>query len=55
MSAGLTLFDHDEKPRAALGSVDLMTARTGATEQTAESSLVLFDKKGTVIFRAPRE
>jgi hypothetical protein len=54
-AASLDLFDKTRKTRATLGSASLETIKTGATEQTAESSLVLFDKKGKVIFRAPTE
>jgi hypothetical protein len=49
----LRLFDKDEKVRATFGSASLAAVATGATEQTAESSLVLFDKAGKVIFRVP--
>jgi hypothetical protein len=49
----VALFDTAGTQRAALGSVGLETTKTGATEQTAESSLVLFDKQGHVIFMAP--
>jgi hypothetical protein len=49
----LTLFDREGKERAVLGSTQLQQVKTGASERTAESSLVLFDKEGRVIFRAP--
>jgi hypothetical protein len=39
--------------RAVLGSVDLETVRTGATERTPPSSLTLFDKDGKVIRAIP--
>jgi hypothetical protein len=39
--------------RAVLGVAHLKLTRTGAKETTAESSLVLFDKDGKVIHRAP--
>jgi hypothetical protein len=50
-----TVFLNDEKghPRAVLGSMELERARTGDRENTAPSSLVLFDNKGNVIWRAP--
>jgi hypothetical protein len=50
-----TVFLNDEKghPRAVLGSMELERARTGDTENTAPSSLALFDNKGNVIWRAP--
>jgi len=51
----LNLSDKDGKLRAAFGSTALEVTKTGATEQTAESSLVLFDKKGKVMFRAPTD
>lgn len=52
-AASLSVLDKDGKLRASFGSTGLETVKTGATEQTAESSLVLFDKKGKVLFRAP--
>jgi hypothetical protein len=36
-----------------LGVTNLELTRTGAKETTAESSLVLFDKDGKVIHKAP--
>ncbi|HET6203586.1 MAG TPA: hypothetical protein VFI25_12370 [Planctomycetota bacterium] len=39
--------------RAVLGCAAIEKTRTGAVEQTGPSSLVLFDKEGKVIFRAP--
>jgi hypothetical protein len=49
----LTLIDHDGHDRAVLGATELEGEKTGKTERTAESSLVLFDKTGLVIFQAP--
>jgi hypothetical protein len=49
----VALFDKDGKQRAALGSTDLVTVKTGAEQRTAESSLVLFDRERKVIFKAP--
>jgi hypothetical protein len=49
----LTLLDHDGHDRARLGSTEIEGERTGNTERTAESSLLLFDKEGQVIFQAP--
>jgi hypothetical protein len=49
----LTLADQEERERAMLGSAELKRVMTGSTERTAESSLVLFDKEGRVIFQAP--
>jgi len=51
-SASLTLADKDGKQRAVLGSTEL-TIPSGSTEVRPESSLVLFDKDGTVIWQAP--
>jgi hypothetical protein len=51
----LTIADDQGNSRATLGAVQLEKTRTGATETTAASSLVLFDKKGDVIWRAPAE
>ena len=51
---GLTLYDAAEKRRALLGSTALATGSEGATEQTAEGSLMLFDSEGKVLFREPR-
>ena len=52
--ASLNLYDNDGKLRAALGSTDLQTTRTGETHQRQPSSLVLFDKDGKVLWSAPR-
>jgi len=52
-ASSLDLSDKEGKVRAAFGSTGLESTKTGATEQTAESSLVLFDKEGKVIFRVP--
>ena len=49
----LTLYDKDGTIRAELGSISLVTTRTGGVEQRPESSLVLFDKAGKVIWSAP--
>lgn len=51
--ASLSFSDVNGKVRAAMGKTALETIRTGATEQTAESSLVLFDKDGKVMWQAP--
>ena len=42
-----------ERPRATLGCTPLEITKTGATERTAESSLVLFDKEGKVLYQLP--
>ncbi len=52
-SASLELYDKDGNKRAVLGSTSLETTDTGTVTKTAESSLVLFDKKGKVIWKAP--
>ncbi len=41
------------RPRALLGTAELETLRTGATEKTSPSSLTLFDKSGRVLWSAP--
>jgi hypothetical protein len=48
----LGLADEQGKPRAVLGALALKTIGTGAVEQRAESSLVLFDKEGKVLWQA---
>lgn len=50
----LHLFDSDGNLRASLGSTSLEVTRTGAEETTAPSSLTFFDKKGKVLWQAPR-
>lgn len=52
-SPNLTLFDQAGKLRAALGHAKLEAIGTGATENRAVSSLVLFDKDGKVLWEAP--
>jgi hypothetical protein len=49
----LELTDNNGNLRAVLGSTDLEKIRTGSTEKTAASSLVLFDKEGHVMWKAP--
>jgi hypothetical protein len=49
----LSLYDKKGNIRATLGSTSLETIRTGTATKTAESSLVLFDKKGKVLWSAP--
>jgi len=53
LGPAVSLFDEKGKGRAVLGSASLETARTGAKEITAPSSLTLFDSKGKVLWRAP--
>jgi hypothetical protein len=52
-SPALAFFDAEQRRRAVLGVADLQTVTTGATTKTGPSSLVLFDKDGKVIWRAP--
>ena len=49
----LTFCDEKGRSRAELGVSSLETIRTGAVEKRAESSLVLFDKDGKVLWAAP--
>ena len=53
-SPSLVLSDRDGNVRAELGGTTIVDKRTGAETKTAESSLTLFDAKGTVIWEAPR-
>lgn len=52
----LTLYDKERgmKPRAVLGSTSLTLIKTGTIQNRSESSLVLFDKEGKVIWQTPR-
>ena len=53
----LRLYDEDGKSRAILGSVVLetnKTAATGSKEKRAESSLILSDGSGKVLWSAPK-
>ncbi len=54
-SPQLLFQDKDGTMRAALGCVSLEETDSGATIQRAPSSLLLFDKEGKVIFKAPLE
>lgn len=49
----LKLHDASKVCRATLGSTDLVTIATGDVHERTASSLVLFDKNGTVIHRVP--
>ena len=49
----LQLRDDKGWVRAALGAYSLMTPDTGEVVKRAESSLVLFDKEGKVLWQAP--
>lgn len=47
------LGDENGKPRAVLGHVDLVGTSEGRVEKRPASSLVLFDKDGKVLWKAP--
>jgi len=49
----ISLRDAVGRERAVLGRTDLEGLRTGTIEQRPGSSLVLFDKDGTVFWKAP--
>ena len=49
----LALRDKDGQTRAVLGRTGLESIKTGAVDQRAESSLVLFDREGKVLWQAP--
>lgn len=49
----LQLLDDQGKSGASLGAMELVTTRTGAMEKRAESSLVLLDKEGKVMWKVP--
>lgn len=51
--SGVTLSDRRGIARAVLGSISLETGRTGVVEKRPESSLVLFDKDGKLVWSAP--
>lgn len=53
VSSSLTLSDENEEPRAVLGHSKLKEKRTEVVHERPPSSLVLFDKGGTVIWEAP--
>jgi hypothetical protein len=48
------LTDADGTLRASLGTIALKEASSGAAVRTQEGSLVLFDKKGGVVFKQPK-
>ncbi len=48
------LIDGDGTLRASLGTIALKEASSGAALRTQEGSLVLFDRKGAVVFKQPR-
>ena len=49
----LVLHDENQKYRAVLGHAALKTTAAGTVEQRPESSLMLLDKDGKVIWKAP--
>ena len=49
----LGLYDENGKSRAALGATDLRDTRTGTAVKRPESSLVLFDPEGKIMWSAP--
>ena len=49
----LTVYDAAGHERAALGTTTLLMTATGEERKRAESSLVLFDKDGKVMWQAP--
>jgi hypothetical protein len=51
----LALCDKDQRPRAALGADEHIDPKTGAKEITPENTLRLFDAKGKVIWKAPKD
>ena len=52
-NAALTLWDKNKKSRAVLGATSLQTIKTEEVTMRPESSLVLFDKDGKVMWQAP--
>ncbi|MCZ6624409.1 MAG: hypothetical protein O7B35_09320 [Deltaproteobacteria bacterium] len=52
-STSFIINDTSRNTRLVLGNTSLETTDTGTKTRTAESSLVLFDKKGKVIWKAP--
>lgn len=50
---GIELLDNAKTLRAVLGTTRLQTTRTDIVESRPASSLVLFDKDGNVLWRAP--
>jgi len=51
---GLDLYDQAGKLRAVLGATVIGTNRTSTVARRPESSLVLFDKEGKVLWQAPQ-
>ena len=49
----IQLLDKSGHARAAVGNTELKVTKTGEKRQLAKSTLVLFDKDGKTIFKAP--
>ncbi|MGH9442338.1 MAG: hypothetical protein ACRD16_08675 [Thermoanaerobaculia bacterium] len=52
--SSVKLLEDDGSIRAALGCTALKEAGSGKSESTEPSSLVLFDKRGRVVYKAPK-
>lgn len=52
-NTSLQIYDESGSMRASLGNTEITARKTGEGRQLAESSLVLFDKDGKVLFKAP--
>ena len=50
----LKFFDDDGSIRASVGCTALKEAGSGATANTEASSIVLFDKRGRVVYKEPK-
>ena len=53
VSPGLELVDSAGKNRAVIAHTSLETIKTGNSIETSESSVIRFDKKGTLMWSAP--
>jgi hypothetical protein len=49
----LRLRDERQKTRAALGHIDLEDPQSGSVEKRSAASMVLFNKEGKIMWRAP--
>ncbi|MHC4137639.1 MAG: hypothetical protein ACYS0K_22055 [Planctomycetota bacterium] len=54
-SPSLGLYDKNGRDRAVLGVTTTVDKKTGAETKTAESTLTLYDAKGKVIWKAPKD
>lgn len=52
--SGIALYDSLGKPKTEIGNAFLQDLKTGSTIQTGESSIVIFDKKGHLMWQAPQ-